>query len=149
MSMLNWDEYLMGFARWAANKSKDTTKVGAALVSPTDAVILTGYNGPPKGVADLPERRERPQKYLYAAHAEANLISFAARNGIKTADCTVYVTHHPCAACARTLIQAGIAAIVYGDGTTSMPPDEVLAAKEMFREAGIMAHAMEEVKGRR
>ena len=134
---MDWKTYLMGFAQHAAAKSKDSTKVGAVLVGPHREVLLTAYNGPPAGVKDLPERFERPAKYLYASHAEANLIAFAARLGIRTEGCTVYVTHMPCAGCARTLIQAGIVKVVVGPGTTSMPEEEFAAAEEMFREAGV------------
>ncbi len=134
---MNWTEYYMGFALHAAQKSKDSTKVGAALVGPDGEIRLTGYNGPPRGVRDLPERRERPQKYLFTSHAEANLIAFAAREGIRTKDCTVYVTHMCCSACTRTLIQAGVRAVVFGPGTTSMPQEEFEAARAMFEEANV------------
>lgn len=134
---MNWTQYHYGFAAHAALKSKDTTKVGAVLVTPTGENILTAFNGPPKGVEDHPDRRERPVKYLFAAHAEANLVAFAARRGIQTEGCTVYVTHSPCAACSRTLIQAGIAKVIYGTGTTSMPQEEFDAARAMFHEAGV------------
>lgn len=134
---MDWQTYLMGFASWAAEKSKDSTQVGAVLVGPEKDVRLTAYNGPPRGVTDLAARRERPAKYLYASHAEANLVAFAAREGIRTAGCTVYVTHHPCSACARTLIQAGVRAVIVGPGTTSMPNDEFEAAAVMFKEAGV------------
>lgn len=134
---MNWGDYFMGFARHAALKSKDSTQVGAVLVGPNQEVRLTGYNGPPRGVRDLEERRERPAKYLFASHAEANLIAFAARAGIRTDDCSVYVTHMPCAACARTLIQAGVKHVVYGDGQTSMPAEEFEAAAQMLFEAGV------------
>lgn len=134
---MNWADYYMGFARHAATKSKDSTKVGAVLVGPDGEVRLTGYNGPPRGVRDIPQRFERPAKYLYASHAEANLIAFAAREGIRVAGCVVYVTHMPCASCARSLIQAGVSTVVYGTGVTSMPEEEFKAAREMFEEAGI------------
>lgn len=134
---MNWQQYLMGFAEHAALKSKDSTKVGAVLADRNNSVLLTSYNGPPRGVSDTSERRERPTKYLFASHAEANLIAFAARHGIRTEGCRVFVTHHPCSACARTLIQAGISAVCVGDGTTSMPREEFNAAAAMFREAGV------------
>lgn len=141
---MNWTAYFMGFAKHAAQKSKDTTKVGAILVGPDGEVRLTAYNGPPRGVLDKPPRFDRPMKYLFASHAEANLIAFAAREGIRTGDCTVYVTHMPCAGCARTLIQAGVKKIVYGDGTTSMPREEFVAAEAMLSEADV---EMEEFRG--
>lgn len=135
--MSNKTEYLMGFARHAATASKDSTKVGAILVDADGTIRMTGYNGPPKGVKDLRERFERPQKYLFASHAEANLIAFCARAGIATEGCLVYVTHMCCSSCARTLIQAGITRVVFGPGETSMPPEEFEAAKTMFKEAGV------------
>lgn len=141
---MNWDEYLMGFARHAATKSKDTTKVGAVLVGPEDEVRLTAYNGPPRGVEDHPARFERPTKYLFASHAEQNLVAFAAREGIRTGGCRVYVTHFPCSACARSLIQAGVECVVVGDGVTSMPEEEFSAAAAMFREAGVPIHRLPE-----
>lgn len=141
---MNWPQYLFGFAEHAAKKSKDSTQVGAVLVGPEKEVRLTAYNGPPRGVKDIDYRRERPTKYLYASHAEANLIAFAAREGIRTKGCTVYVTHHPCSACARTLIQAGIECVVVGSGTTSMPEDEFVAARQMFNEAGVVTMRLED-----
>jgi len=136
------ETYLMGFARHAATRSKDSTQVGAALVGPDGEVRLTGYNGPPRGVNDSADRFIRPRKYLFASHAEQNIIAFAAREGIMTRGCTLYVTHHPCSACARSIIPAGMACVVTGDGLTSMPPEEFEAAAEMFAEAGVTVRAL-------
>ena len=133
----SWSEYYMGFAEHAARKSKDSTKVGAVLVGPDGEVRLTAYNGPPRGVMDKPERFERPQKYLYASHSEQNLVAFAARQGIRTEGCSVFVTHMPCSACARMLIQAGVRTIIYGPGRTLMDQAEFDAAWEMLTEAGL------------
>lgn len=144
----NWPEYLMGFAIHAASKSKDSTKVGAVLVGPDGrSVLLTAYNGPPTGVEDTPDRFERPRKYLFASHAEANLIAFASRHGIRTDGCTVYVTHQPCASCARSMIQAGIASVVYDCGATSMPLDEFAASAEMLSEAGVECFSVQSLAG--
>lgn len=134
---LTWDQYLMGFARHAATGSKGDTQVGAVLVSPGRTIRLTGYNGPPRGVLDTAERRRRPTKYLFDCHAEQNLISFAARDGIRTEGCSVFVTHEPCCVCAGVLIQAGIVEIVYGNGTTSIPAADYEAAREKLSEAGV------------
>ena len=140
---MNWNDYHMGFAKHAALKSKDSTQVGAVAIGPDKQVVETGFNGPPRGVQDLPERRERPAKYLYAAHAEANLVATAAR--ARLLGTTVYVTHMCCSACARSLIQAGVSKVVVGDGTTSMPAEEFEAAKQMFTEAGVCLEQYQEV----
>lgn len=133
-----WIDYLFGFAEHAAKKSKDSTQVGAVLMGRNREVLLTAFNGPPMGVRDdIPERRERPAKYLYASHAEQNLIAFAARNGIATEGMTVFVTHCPCANCAKSLIQAGIKQVNYLGGHTSMPEGEFAAAIDMFQEAKV------------
>lgn len=141
---MQWSEYFMGFAKHAAVKSKDQTQVGAVLVGPQGEVRLSGYNGPPRGVLDLPERRQRPGKYLFASHAEANIIAFAARQGIRTDGCTIYVTHSSCCDCMKLMIQAGVKRIVYGPGTTSMPPEMFEAAATMAREAGVKYEAYRE-----
>lgn len=135
---LSWQEWFMGMAKHSSLRAKDPTQVGAVLIGPDNDVRLCSYNGPPAGVRDYPERFERPAKYLYASHAEANLISFAAREGIRTKGCTVYVTHQPCATCARLIIQAGITKVVYGDGETHMPKEEFDASDKMFAEAGVL-----------
>ena len=133
---MNWSDYLMGFAEHASKKSKDSTKVGAVLVR-ENAVLCTAFNGPPKGVRDSEDRFVRPKKYLYAAHAEMNLVSTAAREGIRIEGCSVYVTHKPCSMCARILIQAGVKRVVFGEGQTSMPDEEFEAAQVMFDEAEV------------
>jgi dCMP deaminase len=140
---MNWQTYLYGFAAHAALKSKDSTQVGAVLVGPDREVRLCAFNGPPRGVEDTPERRERPAKYLFASHAEANLVAFAAREGIRAAGCTVYTTHACCSGCARTLIQAGVAAVIYGPNQTSMPAEEFEAAAIMLAEAGVQVSRIE------
>lgn len=142
----NWPEYLIGFARHAATKSKDSTQVGAALVGPLGEVRLTGYNGPPQGVEDRPERRERPEKYTWVSHAEMNVIAFAARQGIETAGCTLYVTHQPCSMCSRLIIQAGIKKVVYAAGSFgpgSAMTAEMQTSQTMFAEAGVVCETVE------
>jgi dCMP deaminase len=138
MTTISWHDYFMGFAKHAASKSKDpSTQVGAVAVGPDGEIRATGYNGLPRGVEDRPERMERPAKYLWTSHAEENLVAHAARVGVSLKGCSVYVTHYPCSRCARSLIQAGVARITVGDGTTSMPAEEFETARVMFAESGV------------
>lgn len=136
--MSSWDEYFIRMAELVASRSKDpSTKVGCVVVSYDNTVLSTGYNGLPRGVLDLPERMERPVKYLWTAHAEENAVAQAARNGISLDGATAYVTHSPCCRCARALIQAGILHIVVAPGQTSMPQEEFDVAAQMFAEVDI------------
>jgi dCMP deaminase len=110
-----WDGRFMELAKDISGWSKDdSTKVGAVVVGPDHEIITTGYNGPPRGVSDdVPERKERPAKYLYTAHAEANAVYNAARIGVSVRGCTMYIAGlPPCNTCAHAIIQAGISRIV-------------------------------------
>lgn len=46
-------------------------------------------------------------------HAEANLVTFCASQGIRMEGATVYCTTHPCADCIKLLVSAGVAEVVY------------------------------------
>ena len=134
--MTNWHSRFLSLAATIAQWSKDpSTKVGAVAVGSARQLLESGYNGPPRGVRDLDERMERPAKYLWTAHAEENLVAHAARKQLEGS--TVYVTHLCCAACARMLINAGVAKVVVGDGQTFMPREQFDVASVMFEEAGV------------
>lgn len=136
--MSSWHRYFMDMAHKVASRSKDpNTKVGCIVTSKDKVVVASGYNGIPQGVRDLPERMERPTKYLWTAHAEENAVALAARVGASLRDGYAYVTHHPCSRCARSLIQAGIQVVYVDRGTTNMPQEEFDVAKQMFTEAGV------------
>jgi len=112
---MNWNEYFIKMADLVAEKSKDrSTKIGAVIVGPDHEVRSTGYNGFPRGVDDnVDERHERPAKYMWTEHGERNAIFNAARNGVHTLGCTMYLNcWYPCADCARAVIQAGIVRVV-------------------------------------
>lgn len=124
-----------------AQLSKDpSTKVGAAIFGPGMEIRATGWNGFPRGVADTPERlNDRPTKYQFIAHAEANAIANAARSGTPIEGCTLLVTAlHPCADCAKLLIQSGIkkvyAPLPEDDGRWATSFD---IAAVMLREGGV------------
>jgi len=68
-------------------------------------------------------------------HAEANAILFAAKEGISTRDCTLYVTTAPCSECAKMIIQSGITRVVYRDEYTNGSRDDGL---DLMRSVGII-----------
>jgi len=112
---MNWNEYFRAIVRTIKLKSKDVnTQIGALIVGEDKEIVSTGYNSFPRGIDDtLPERQERPEKYYWFEHAERNAIYNAARIGVSTKGCTMYLTCGiPCADCARGIINAGITRIV-------------------------------------
>ena len=104
----------MQICRVVAGRSKDpNTQLGSVIVGPHHEIRSTGYNSFPRGIRDdVPERLERPTKYLWMEHAERNAICNAARAGTATEDCTLYVEIMPCMDCARAIVQAGIVEVV-------------------------------------
>jgi dCMP deaminase len=140
-----WANRFLEVARVVASWSKDTsTKVGAVAIGSAKQILAEGYNGIPRGVKDLPERFERPAKYLYTVHAEANLVAHAARAVL--AGSTVYCTHCCCAQCAGLLINAGVAKVVIDGSTrTNMPAESFEAARQMFKEANVQLIEVAEI----
>lgn len=126
-------------ARTIAEASCDrSTKVGCIVVGPDKEIRAQGYNGFPRGVDDEEEKwHERPAKYDYVIHAEANAVANAARTGANLKGCTAYVTAPPCCDCAGLLINAGISKVIWpslgDDGITSKTIDQ--RWKEKFQRA--------------
>ena len=132
----SWSSRFAQLAALVASWSKDpATQVGAVAVNDARRILEVGYNGLPQGTLDAPDRMARPAKYLWTTHAEANLVATAARS--RLAGSTVYVTHAPCSQCAALLINAGVARVVCGAGTTAMPEEPFAVARLMFEEAGV------------
>ena len=150
---VSWMNYFFNIAREVAKKSKDpSTKVGALLVDPiSHRIIGTGYNGFPANVSETYQRWERPTKYSFVCHAEMNVIAAAAKFGIKTDGCDLYVTLHPCCDCAKLVASAGINRIFYiDDGSDQSKSDDwrklLSYAKTIFAESHIKLIPVTEVE---
>lgn len=100
-----------GYAKLSHSKR---LKVGAVLVR-DDRVISIGMNGMPSGASNVCETKidgeliTKPE----VIHAEANVICFAAKHGVKTDGCSMIITDSPCYGCAKLMIQAGIKKVYY------------------------------------
>ena len=105
----SWEKYFMDVAYKVAERSKDpSTQVGAVLVNPENYIVGTGYNGFVQGVKETAKLWERPRKYDLVIHAETNAIAHAARRGISTNNCTMYVTAIPCLSCMKIVLASGV-----------------------------------------
>jgi dCMP deaminase len=138
-TILWWDEWFIGLAKYVATASKDPkTKVGAVIVDHNNRIVSTGYNGLPVGVSDLPERlNNRDIKLKMVVHAERNAILFAQRN---LDGCKLYSTLMPCAVCAAMIIQTGIKYVItpkYDEKEYERWADDFKLATKMFGEAGV------------
>ena len=134
---LSWDEFFMGVAILASERSKDpNTQVGACIVSADNRILSVGYNGTPNGFEDIyfpwdREGNELNTKYLYVVHAERNAI-LNYRGNIKDFEgAKLYVTMFPCNECAKEVIQVGIKDIIYLDDKY-VNTNGVIASKRML-----------------
>ncbi|MDQ4500913.1 bifunctional diaminohydroxyphosphoribosylaminopyrimidine deaminase/5-amino-6-(5-phosphoribosylamino)uracil reductase RibD [Sinomonas sp. ASV322] len=97
--------------------------VGAVAVSPDGAVLVTGFH---RGAG--------------TAHAEADAIAAAQRDGVDLSGATMYVTLEPCnhtgrtGPCAQALIRAGVARVVYA---IDDPHDAASGGARTLRAAGV------------
>lgn len=86
------------------------SQVGAILVR-EGRIISTGYNGTLPGFKN--ECEDGGVTIPSVMHAEQNVISYCAQQGISTKGATMYVTHSPCPDCAKLIVQAGINKVIF------------------------------------
>ena len=146
---ISWDEYFMGVALLAAQRSKDpSTQVGACIVSDTNRILSTGYNGFPQGCSDddFPWNRDESlgeTKYNFVVHAELNAILNA--GGKSLVGSRIFVSLFPCHECAKAIIQAGVKEVVYlSDKYTGTVSDD--ASRRMLNAAGVKLTKMKPTK---
>lgn len=140
---LIWEQRFLDLANNISTWSKDrSTKVGAVIITENKEPVSFGYNGFPPGVDETDDtRHERPAKYLYTTHAELNAILQADRKQLVNS--TIFVTHFPCADCARAIIKSGITKVVYDNNNGPNGSlgerfkDSFAATIEMFNEVNI------------
>ncbi len=138
---ISWDEYFMGVAILASQRSKDpNTQVGACIVNDDNKIMSVGYNGFPRGCSDdeFPWEREgevdSQTKYPYVCHAELNAILNSGTNNLF--GCRIYVALFPCNECAKAIIQSGIKEVIY-ISDKYRDTDLVKASRRMLTSAGV------------
>lgn len=89
-------------------------QVGSVIVK-NDCIIGTGFNGSARGEAHCHDAGclEKHGHCTRCVHSETNAIINAAKNGVSTVGAEMFVTHQPCSACIRNVINAGIVKIYY------------------------------------
>lgn len=127
------DEAYMQMAEvWSKRSKANRLQVGALIVK-NGRIISDGYNGMPAGASgddDVCEEYAMPETYdgsdgiggppnpiirtkHEVLHAEANAILKLAAAGGGSEGATLYTTYSPCPECAKLIVQAKIARVVY------------------------------------
>lgn len=116
------------------------TRVACWIISPvTSTVLVKGYNTFPQGIENTPFRWDRPEKYRYVVHAEANAIARAAQDGVSLKEQQAVLTLFPCASCCKLLIQSGVQGIIvpHPNLRDLRWKDDFILSQELLKEAGI------------
>ena len=113
----NHDLYFLKIASAVAERATcDRAHVGCILTQ-DGHIISTGFNGSPVGQphCDKVGHEMQDGHCVRTVHAEANAIIQAALHGISTKGATAYITHFPCYACAKMLVNAGVVRVVFSE----------------------------------
>lgn len=86
-------------------------KVGAIAITPQD-IILYSWNGTAIGTDNNCED-EDGKTLETTLHAEANIVSKAAREGLSLRGSTIFCTLAPCVNCSKQMLQSGVVRVVY------------------------------------
>ena len=103
--------YLDLAKRIALMSHAEKRKVGAIAVK-NNNILSFGFNGTPTGFPNKCEGEDN-KTLPHVIHAEANLVSKAAAEGLSLRDSTIYVTTAPCDNCSLLLIQSGVKRVVF------------------------------------
>ena len=137
----SWESYFMDITTLVAKRSTCLRRAVGAIIVKDKRILSTGYNGAPSGIRhclDVGCLREQMQvasgerhELCRGIHAEQNAIIQAAFHGVSIRGGTLFCTNLPCSICAKMLINAGIAKIIYLDGYADP------MSMELLKEAGV------------
>jgi dCMP deaminase len=136
------DTYFMRMADLVATRSTCLRRQVGAVVVKEKRVLTTGYNGAPKGLKHCAEvgcvRQQMNvesgtrHELCRGVHAEQNAVIQAAYFGVSIKDATIYTTNFPCSVCAKILVNAGIAEVVYKDDYVDRLSKDILSESKVL-----------------
>lgn len=115
------DQYFMAFAEVAALMSTCLHRQEGAVAVQGKRIIATGYNGAPSGLPHCDQVGCSRDAVLSgerldicrAVHAEENVLLQCAQYGPSCRGATIYTTLQPCLGCAKSMVNAGVARVVW------------------------------------
>lgn len=107
-----WVKRFIDLADTISTWSKDTTKVGAVLVTESCKIVGQGYNGLLPGMDDsLLLINDREFKIMNTIHAEINALVNLSKGYSTTEDLYMFVSKPMCSNCAKHIALHGITAV--------------------------------------
>ncbi|MFN5048570.1 deoxycytidylate deaminase [Roseateles sp.] len=150
-SLIPWHSMFMGVALLAASRSKDHRKRnGACIASVDNKIVGVGYNGLPRGCNDQDpaywadnDADPFQSRHSYIVHAEVNAILNCVV--LPLTGSTIYTTQFPCPRCAQSIIQVGIAQVVYLEKKSHQVALNS-ASDKMLSDAGVRVLSLEQLE---
>ncbi|MBP3038934.1 ComE operon protein 2 [Bacillaceae bacterium Marseille-Q3522] len=115
MERISWNQYFMAQSQLIALRSTCTRLAVGATIVRDKRIIAAGYNGSIAGDKHCIDEGCYivDNHCVRTIHAEVNAILQCAKFGVPTEAAEIYVTHFPCLACSKAIIQAGIKTVYY------------------------------------
>ena len=111
-TQLDWDNFYLNIAKLTAQQSYASDRKVGAIIVKDDNIISFSYNGTLRGTHnDTCDQHGRT--FATTLHAELQAIAKVARSTQSTEGSTMYCTTSPCIECAKAIVSAGIARVVY------------------------------------
>lgn len=134
MERISWDQFFMAQSHILALRSTCTRLAVGATIVRDKRIIAAGYNGSISGDDHCIDKGcyVVDNHCIRTVHAEVNALLQCAKYGISTNGADIYVTHFPCLACSKSIIQAGIKNVYYSSDYKNDP-----FALELFKKANV------------
>ena len=141
----SWDEYFMGIMEAISKRATCDRGRSGCVIAKNNVLLSSGYVGSPKGAPHcddvghlmkevINEDKTSSRHCMRTAHAEANAICQAAKNGIAINGATLYCRMTPCRNCAMLIVNSGIVRVVV---QMDYHGSSAAESKEMFKLAGV------------
>ncbi|MBC1646676.1 ComE operon protein 2 [Listeria welshimeri] len=140
MQRIAWDQFFMAQSHLISSRSTCTRLMVGATIVRDKRIIAGGYNGSIAGGDHCAEHGcyVVDGHCIRTIHAEMNAILQCAKFGASTDRAELYVTHFPCLACTKSIIQAGIKKVYFAKDYKNHP-----YALELFNIAGVELQKVE------
>lgn len=112
----SWGDYFLGLAAHVATRAT-CPRLHVGTVLTRDGVVKAcGYNGSTAGATHCSDEGclVVDGHCARTLHSEANAVAQAARDGVRLAGTTAWVSHRPCWPCVKLLANSGIMVVYYG-----------------------------------
>jgi len=141
----NWDEYYIEVMEAISKRATCDRGRSGCVIARDNVLLSSGYVGSPKGSPHCDDVGHLMKSVAHddgsvsrhcmrTAHAEANAICQAAKNGVSIDGATLYCRMVPCRNCAMLISNSGIIRVVAQMQYHGASNDE---SKEILRNAGV------------